>query len=40
LLDPARGPLAPHPFYVADTALRADVVVFLNSLDANEALRA
>jgi mono/diheme cytochrome c family protein len=35
LLDPARGPLAPHPFYVADLAQRADVIHFLNSLSAD-----
>ena len=33
LLDPARGESAPHPFFVADAAQRADVVLFLNSLD-------
>ena len=33
LLDPSRGPAAPHAFYVADVAQRADVVEFLRSLD-------
>ena len=33
LLDPARSATAPHPFYVADTADRADLVQFLRSLD-------
>jgi len=33
LLDPARTATAPHPFYVADTAERADLVQFLRSLD-------
>lgn len=33
LMEPARGDLAPHPFYVADTTQRAAVVTFLQSLD-------
>ena len=33
LLDPARTPTAPHPFYVAKVADRADLVQFLKSLD-------
>jgi len=33
LLDPERGARAPHPFYIADTNERADVVTFLESLD-------
>lgn len=34
LLDPsAREPTAPHPFFIADAAQRADVIKFLNSLD-------
>ncbi|AKQ65702.1 hypothetical protein A176_002614 [Myxococcus hansupus] len=33
LLDPSRGPAAPHAFYVADAAQRTDVVEFLKSLD-------
>ncbi|MCA1612596.1 MAG: hypothetical protein LC800_00275 [Acidobacteria bacterium] len=32
LLDPARGDTAPHPFYLADAAQRADVVEFLRGL--------
>jgi mono/diheme cytochrome c family protein len=32
LMDPARGSTAPHPFYVADPALRSDVAAFLRSL--------
>lgn len=35
LLDPDRGPGAPHPFYVANKLQRADVVEFLKSLDTN-----
>ena len=33
LLDPARGATSPHPFFVADTTQRANVVTFLRSLD-------
>lgn len=33
LLDPARGPTAPHPFYFADSGQRADMVEFLRGLD-------
>ncbi|MGI8738331.1 MAG: hypothetical protein ACR2KU_01365 [Gammaproteobacteria bacterium] len=33
LLDPARGASAPHPFFLPDTAQRADMVDFLGSLD-------
>ena len=33
LLDPSRGPSSPHPFYVADSAARGDVVLFLKGLD-------
>ncbi len=33
LMDPARGATAPHPFYIADAAERADVVLFLQGLD-------
>ncbi len=36
LLDPARGPQAPHPFYVADAKKRSDMVLFLRSLDAGD----
>ena len=32
LLNPSRGPKVPHPFYLADTRKRADMVAFLNSL--------
>ncbi|MEO6624936.1 MAG: hypothetical protein ABIN37_08900 [Burkholderiaceae bacterium] len=32
LLDPSRGATAPHPFYFADTAQRADMVEFLRGL--------
>ncbi|MBA3685376.1 MAG: hypothetical protein H0W72_09060 [Planctomycetes bacterium] len=37
LLDPARGPQAPHPFYVADAKQRSDMVLFLRSLDTGDA---
>jgi hypothetical protein len=33
LLDPSRGPEAPHPFYVLDPIERTDVVRFLQRLD-------
>ncbi len=33
LLDPSRGPTAPHPFYLKDAAQRADVVQFLRASD-------
>jgi hypothetical protein len=29
LLNPTRGPNAPHPFYFADTGQRADMVEYL-----------
>lgn len=32
LLDPSRGPKAPHPFYVNNAASRADMVEFLRGL--------
>ena len=35
LLNPSRGPLAPHPFYFSDTAQRADMIEFLRGLDTN-----
>ena len=35
LLSPARGAEAPHPFYLPDSKDRADMVIFLRSLDAN-----
>ncbi len=34
LLSAKRGPTVPHPFYVADTKERADIVAFLRSLSA------
>ena len=33
LLHPKRGPVAPHPFYLADAEQRAHVVQYLRSLD-------
>ena len=33
LLDPARGKSKPHPFFVADSGERKDLIAFLNSLD-------
>jgi cytochrome c2 len=33
LLDPGRGSTAPHPFYIAKSDQRADVVAFLRGLD-------
>ncbi len=35
LLDPGRGPLAPHPFYFADAMQRESVVAFLRHLSTN-----
>jgi len=35
LLNPSRGPLAPHPFYVSAASDRADMVEFLKELDTN-----
>lgn len=37
LLDPARGEKAPHPFYLAETSQRADMVEFLRGLDTNSS---
>ena len=37
LLDSARGPTAPHPFYLSDTSQRAELVNFLRSLDTSSA---
>lgn len=37
LLSPARGASAPHPFYLADAAQRADMVEFLRGLDTNSS---
>lgn len=34
LFDPARGAMSPHPFFIADTGARADLIEFLRSLDA------
>ncbi len=39
LLDPSRGPSAPHPFYVGDAKQRADVVQYLRGLDTQRAER-
>ncbi len=33
LLDPSRGRNAPHPFYIDDPSDRAEVVLYLRSLD-------
>ncbi len=33
LLDPTRGPSAPHPFYLSDPKQRGDMVAFLRGLD-------
>ena len=33
LLDPARGSLSPHPFYITNTSERADMIEFLRALD-------
>lgn len=35
LFDPRRGRAAPHPFYVAKPAQRADMAIYLKSLDTN-----
>jgi cytochrome c2 len=35
LLNPSRGILAPHPFYVTDPSQRSDMVEFLKELDTN-----
>jgi mono/diheme cytochrome c family protein len=40
LLDPARGENAPHPFYLADAAQRADMVEFLKGLDTGDNIGA
>nr|MDQ3014118.1 hypothetical protein [Acidobacteriota bacterium] len=40
LLDPARGEKSPHPFYLADSAQRADLIEFLRSLDTTPNSRA
>lgn len=33
LLNPSRGPMAPHPFYLPDAGRRADIVAYLRGLD-------
>lgn len=33
LLNPSRGPMAPHPFFLSEVTQRADMVQFLRSLD-------
>jgi cytochrome c2 len=38
LLDPVRGENAPHPFYLADAARRAEMVEFLRSLDTDSSV--
>ncbi|MEO6363287.1 MAG: hypothetical protein ABIO71_08665, partial [Caldimonas sp.] len=35
LLNPVRGPNAPHPFYFSDATQRAEMVEFLRGLDTN-----
>ena len=35
LLNPARGPNAPHPFYFSEAGQRSDMVDYLRSLDTN-----
>lgn len=37
LFDPKRGPLVPHPFYLADPKQRADMIAFLRGLDTRTA---
>ncbi len=39
LLNPARGLMAPHPFYLSGTGQRADMAEFLRSLDTNSSAR-
>ena len=39
LLNPSRGPMAPHPFYLSSDTQRADMVEFLRSLDTNSSVR-
>ena len=36
LLDPRRGPQAPHPFYVRNPRARSDLAVFLRGLDSTK----
>ena len=40
LLNPSRGPMAPHPFYLSDAGQRADMAELLRSLDANSSGKA
>ncbi|MBA3404604.1 MAG: hypothetical protein H0U13_07980, partial [Gemmatimonadaceae bacterium] len=35
LFNPTRGPNAPHPFYVTNSADRAAIVSYLQGLDTN-----
>jgi hypothetical protein len=35
LLNPSRGPTAPHPFYISDASQRSDMAEFLRGLDTN-----
>ena len=35
LLNPARGPNAPHAFYLSDASQRADIIAFLRGLGTN-----
>ena len=37
LLDPGRGPAAPHPFYLSRQGHRDDVVAFLRSLTTRDS---
>ena len=39
LLNPSRGPTAPHPFYIATAQERDDVVQFLRGLDTGSGAR-
>ncbi len=39
LLNPSRGPMAPHPFYLSETRQRADMAEFLRSLDTETSAR-
>ncbi len=39
LLDPSRGPAAPHPFYLADPQRRGAVVSYLRALDTHDEKR-
>lgn len=37
LLDPKRGPMAPHPFFLSKPKARKDMVEFLRGLDAKSS---